>query len=415
MFKEFDMSLHAVRCSIVWLVLCPFEEVPRAQRELEIVSKKGYFIHIVDATNAVSKKNEIEGQNCSFHHIKMPKMKSSEQGGILYFCKSFLHYLHYYLSAFVLLLSLQRKSKIIGIHCFHLYTLPLGVAFKKILKCQLIYDAYEFSYFYFKRYVPGILVPFLCRIEGKLSHKADLVLTWWKTQDKFFQKYYGLRTTIFPNLLPPRFVKKPFSFNREREKLGVSLHDFVVLFAGSMLPRQYRLFELLDAAKILKSSSHVTNIKLLFASADPADPVKAYARKIGIYEHCKFLGNVPYNEISKLCLVSDVVYAEVEPTLNQLVLPSAKIFEAMLCKKPVITCHIGEKSKLVNKAKCGLTIKPEVEEIAKALLKFVENKKMRLRMGINGYEYYVKNYSWEKYSRIFLSAYEKILFPKSIK
>lgn len=389
-------------------MLCPFEEIPRAQRELEIVSKKGYFIHIVDVTNVVSEKNELEGQNCSFHHIMMPNMKSSEQGGILHFSKSFSYYLHYYLSAFVLLLSLQRKSKIIGIHCFHFYTLPLGVVFKKISKCRLIYDAYEFSYFYFKRYAPGILIPLLCGIEGKLSHEADLVLTWWRTQDRFFQKYYGLRTTIFPNLLPPSFVKKSFSFNREREKLGLSPYDFVVLFAGSMLPRQYKLFELLDAVKILRSRSRVTNIKLLFASADPTDTVKAYARKIGIYEHCKFLGNVPYNEISKLCLVSDVVYAEAEPTLNQLVLPSAKIFEAMLCKKPVLTCHLGEKMKIVNEARCGLAIKPEASEMAEALLTFIKNGKMGEEMGMNGYRYYIKNFSWKRYSEIFLSAYEEL-------
>jgi glycosyltransferase involved in cell wall biosynthesis len=143
--------------------------------------------------------------------------------------------------------------------------------------------------------------------------------------------------------------------------------------------------------------------------------VKAYARKIGIYEHCIFFGGVPYNEISKLYLVSDVVYAEAEPTLNQVMLPSGKIFEAMLCKKPVITCHIGEKTKLVNEAKCGLTVKPEAEEIARAFLMLAKDARRRQRMGINGYNFYLKNYSWEKYSTIFLSTYEKLLSPESMK
>ena len=54
MIQKIDKVLHKTQRNIVWLMLCPFDEIQRAQREFEIVSKKGYFIHIVDVKNGSS-------------------------------------------------------------------------------------------------------------------------------------------------------------------------------------------------------------------------------------------------------------------------------------------------------------------------------------------------------------------------
>jgi glycosyltransferase involved in cell wall biosynthesis len=394
---------------ILMILPYPFDDSPRIQRQVSILSKKKYRINVIDVVDMKSRDKVVGIDGLSIHHVRVPKLHAPENVDMMYAFKALLWYLTFYSYAFVLIMKLHRKHGRLRVHCYHIYSLPLGILCKKILKCKIVYDACEFGYYYFRRYAPRILVPLLCEIEKRLGHNADLIFTWWRTQAKFFKKQYGLQSTIFPNLLPPDFVTNTVSLSGERKTLGLSPYDFVVLFAGSILPKQYKLYELLDAIELLVDQFNFEQIKLLIVSPDPKESLRDRAKGLGIAEHCIFLGGVPYREIPVLYRTCDVVYAEVEPTDNQLVLPSGKIFEAMLCKKPVITCHLGEKSKLVNEAKCGLTIKPEVEEIARAFLTLAKDAKKRERMGINGYNFYLKKYSWEKYSRIFLSAYEKLL------
>jgi len=288
--------------------------------------------------------------------------------------------------------------------------MPVGVIFKRILRCKLVYDVYEFYYLYFMKHAPSYLLPLLHIVEARLSRHADLVIPWWKTIAKFLRERYKIKNIlIFPNIPPRDFFDVNTSNEKWRKKIEIEPDDFVVLYAGS-LREHYKLKELLESCSILVYEYGVKNVKIMIAGSGPLlNALVEKAKNDKIEKYCRFLGPIPYEEISSLYHLSDIVYAMYEPVFDHLMLPSGKIFEAMICRKPVITCHLGEKKRLVEEARCGAIIRPDANEIAKSLLKFIKNEEMRVEMGLKGYNYLNENLSWEKYSKSFLSAYQECL------
>jgi len=398
------LNVH-ITYQIIMILPGPYSKTPRIQRECNILSKTGQNIHVIYMVSTKSEIREIETDKVIFHHIWIPLRAQHSLAKVV-------RYFLFYSFAFIQLLKLFKKNNKICIHSHHIHSLPLAIIFKRIMKCKVIYDAYEFYYFYFKRYAPQFLVPVLCKIEETLGRGADLIITCWKTQAEFLLKRYKLQSVIFPNLPPPDFFQNKISPDKMREKLGISSDDFII-FHGGGLAEHCKLNELLDAQSVLINKNYIKNIKLLISGRMGQSPIleslKNRAKRLGIEEHCIFLSGVPYKEISNFYRMSNVIYVMYEPIYDHLLLPTGKMFEAMVCKRPLITCNFGEKMKIVKKAKCGLAVKPQTLNIARALLKFINNKRMAKEMGMNGYNYYMEHFSWEKHSNIFLSAYEELL------
>jgi len=402
---------------IVMLFPGQSNKAPRLHRECYILSKAGYRIHIIDikGREIESPNAKLELENVTVHHIALPGFFSYEKTGnalkqALKIIEWLIHYFSFYIVASLLLLRLSNRYRIICIHCNHLHVMPVGVIFKNILRCKLIYDAYEFYYFYFKRHAPKLLVSALRKIEEKLAPRADLTVVCWRSQKLFLQSRYNVQNVvIFPNLPVPNYFMRDESHSDIGKEFGISSDDFVVFYGGG-LGEHYKLDQLLEAFNIIVNNCKVANAKLVIAgSGHRLRVLKGMAKRLKIEKNVLFLGRVPYQDMPRLYQTCDVVYAMYDPVLDHLLGVKQKIFEAMICGKPVITLSIGENAKLVKRAKCGLTIKPEMEEIAKALLNFINDEKMRKIMGRNGYHYFIKNFSWERYAKNLICAYKKLL------
>lgn len=404
------------RKSPIIVILEPenYEKQPRIQRECHILTQEGYNIHVIDIVDTWSNAKKRARDDVVIHSIFLPKSPYKKIGNplqqILYVGRRFLWYLLFYIFVSYHLFKLSRQNEIVFIHCNHIHSMPIGIIFKRILNCKLVYDAYEFYYLYFIRLAPSYLVPILHKIEPKLSHHADIIITWWETIADFLRKRYNLKNiVIFPNLPPTEFFVNTYSDKKRRKELGISSNDFVILYAGR-LTEEYKLRELLEACEILVYRYKVKNIKTVVIGSGPlSNSLKKMAKNLEIDQNCIFLGRIPYKEISNLYQLSNVVYAMYEPIYDHLMLPSSKIFEAMICKKPVITCHLGEKKRIVQEARCGVTIRPDADEIARVLLKFIRNEELGEKMGVNGYKYLNEFLSWERYSKSLLFAYRKVL------
>jgi len=405
---------------IVMLFPGQYDKAPRLQRECYILSKAGYHIHIIDIEERGVKfhPSDHKLENVTYHHIALPSFSYEKTGNVikrtLKIIERLIHYLSFYILASFLLLRLSDRYKIMCIHCNHLHTMPVGIIFKKILRCKLVYDAYEFYYFYFEKRAPKFLVPALQKVEEKLAPHADLTIVCWRNQKLFLQSRYNIQNVvIFPNLPIPDYFKNDDSrFKREstlnRMQFCIRPSDFIVLYCGSF-KEKCKLKDLFEACSFLVNKYKLSFVKIMMVGDGPLfDELKGRAEQLKIKQNVIFLGRLPYEKVVQCYMFSDVVYAMYETEGQYVLHPSQKIFEAMLCKKPVITCHLGENKKLVTKARCGFAIKPEPKEISKAILKLIKNKHLRMKMSVNGYQYYVKNFSWDKYREKLLSAYNEL-------
>lgn len=83
-----------------------------------------------------------------------------------------------------------------------------------------------------------------------------------------------------------------------------------------------------------------------------------------------------------------------------------KLIDYMACKRPVLCGVKGEAKEIVDDAKCGYVFNPNDEkQLVYCLLKILSNNEKSTEMGINGYNYVVKNFTIEKMQ----DAYERVI------
>lgn len=85
--------------------------------------------------------------------------------------------------------------------------------------------------------------------------------------------------------------------------------------------------------------------------------------------------------------------------------------EAMAYAKPIIItdkCYFPE----IEKLEAGIIIKPEVEDLARALNKLIMDQQLREKMGQNGRKLIIKKYTWDKIADQVIEMYKAVLNKK---
>ncbi len=83
------------------------------------------------------------------------------------------------------------------------------------------------------------------------------------------------------------------------------------------------------------------------------------------------------------------------------------LLEAMAAKLPIVATDVGDCRKLVQKANCGLIVKPGSSSKLAAAIKTMMADKNRARMGERGRDYVAKNFTWAKVAAYYNSAYRR--------
>lgn len=79
-------------------------------------------------------------------------------------------------------------------------------------------------------------------------------------------------------------------------------------------------------------------------------------------------------------------------------------------KKPLVVTNVGSLPEIVNNGKTGLVVPPKnPESLAKAVVKLIKNKRLRHKMGRNGYKKLNTEMSWDRVSNVLIRSYKKII------
>ena len=91
-----------------------------------------------------------------------------------------------------------------------------------------------------------------------------------------------------------------------------------------------------------------------------------------------------------------------------------KLIDYMACKRPVLCGVKGEAKEIVDDAKCGYVFNPNDEkQLVYCLLKILSNNEKSTEMGINGYNYVVKNFTIEKMQDAFERVIKSVLISSN--
>jgi len=101
---------------------------------------------------------------------------------------------------------------------------------------------------------------------------------------------------------------------------------------------------------------------------------------------------------------SVVVLPCVEASMSG-VIPVAYAF-----KKSLVVTNVGSIPEIVDNGKTGLVVPPKnPEALAKAVVKLLKNKRLRHRMGRNGYKKLNTELSWDRVLDVLIRSYKKII------
>jgi len=185
-------------------------------------------------------------------------------------------------------------------------------------------------------------------------------------------------------------------------------HDkFKIFYGGTIIPER----DILSVLRIVSENKDMELIVAGWGNTKLVETVKLYDKQ---YENISYIGGVPYEEIISHSLETDILFALYDPNIpnNKYSSPN-KLFEAMMCGKPIIVNDDVTMADIVREEKCGIVVKyGDYESIKNAILLLKLNENLRKELGDNGRAAYEKTYNWNIMEDRLLSLYESLVKTK---
>ena len=117
-----------------------------------------------------------------------------------------------------------------------------------------------------------------------------------------------------------------------------------------------------------------------------------------------------YKDVIKKTLEADVLFRFSDPKIPKTKYESPnKLFEAMMCGKPIIVSDGSSMADIVRDENCGLVVPyGDVDKIKKAILTLKNNPKLRQELGQNSRRAYENRYSWRIMEQRLLESYSQL-------
>lgn len=132
---------------------------------------------------------------------------------------------------------------------------------------------------------------------------------------------------------------------------------------------------------------------------------------IGKYNNTMFIGPLSYDKVLELTHHADALFALYDPAVpNYRYASPNKLFEAMMCGKPIIVSNNTLMARRVIEHDCGIVVDyDDVQSIREAILCLKENPNFARKLGENGKRAYREFYDWSLMKRRIIKIYKQIL------
>jgi glycosyltransferase involved in cell wall biosynthesis len=178
---------------------------------------------------------------------------------------------------------------------------------------------------------------------------------------------------------------------------------FSIFYAGYLLNDR-------GITDIIMAISDLPDVELVLAGPvidkNIIDDIAAHPTSV------KYIGWIPtYEEILNRSLSADMLFRFSDtalPTKNKYASPN-KLFEAMMCGKPILVSDNSSMGRIVRHNNCGLVVPyGDVGAMKEAIVKLINNPDLRAELGKNGRNAYEEKYSWTIMENRLVAAYEKL-------
>jgi len=290
-------------------------------------------------------------------------------------------------------LKLCKNKKFDIIHSHDLSSLKIGLKLKKRFSLPLIYDAHEIFGYMITQDVPNFFARQALDTEKKWIKDVDQIITVNEPLKKYFESISNHPVTIVMNAKEIKDIKYEPS---KSKKLSL-------IYLGSLNDCRF----LPEAIEVVRE---IPNVELIMGGIGKPEYLKFLKEKCSKIKNINFIGTIPMEEVLPMTKKSDVIICMFDPKyrINKVGLPN-KLFEAMVCGRPIICTKGIHSGDFVEKEKCGLAINYSTDELKKTIIRLRDNPKLCEELGKNGIDAAVKKYSWEKQEEKLLNVYKGII------
>jgi rhamnosyl/mannosyltransferase len=216
----------------------------------------------------------------------------------------------------------------------------------------------------------------------------------WGNPDRFFVVPYGINADSFTSLAPGAIAINSIKEKYQPEKIIFAVGRHVY----------YKGYEYL-----IRAMKDIANTILLLGGTGPlTDQLKNLANSLHLEKRIVFLGCIPEDQLASYYHAADVFCL---PSVEKSEAFGLVQLEAMACKKPVICCELHNGVTYVNQnGITGLVVPPrDPFALAQAINTLLQDEQLRLKMGANGYNRVITEFTQEKMWQETLNVYNKIL------
>lgn len=236
--------------------------------------------------------------------------------------------------------------------------------------------------------------------------RADAIIAVTPESKQFLIQRHGVDKNkielIKLGVLAERFAFSKKLRERTRKKYEIKPDEVVLMYSGIIYPRKY-LEMLVSAFSKLKAKKHARLLIVGSGEKNYIKKIKSMAADLGLGKKVIFAGLVNPRNLRDYYSASDIAV-----WVNN---NSISIMEAMACKRPVIIPALQLKG-LVSYNN-GYAFAPLNESrLIECMDNLIDDKNLRLKMGLNGYKAVIENFDYTKIAGDFLGVAKKVKIQK---
>jgi len=360
---------------------------PAVNKVAETLSENGYDVKLL----VWDRQNTLRAEGSDGYRIYRFKLKAPYDKLTVVFCLPI-----WWTYEFFFLL----KDKCNVIHACDLDTLIPAILAKLIKRIHLCYTIYDFyannlpdGRFQLARRLIRSLVAWVEKLGIGFAEILFLV------DEVRYEEVRGARI----NKLTYIYNSPPDYFDVNQTKKLKSASADLTVFYGGIINR------LRGLQFIARAVQDLDGVRLILAGAVHDEAF--LNNSVLTSKKIQYLGWLPsYKDIIKKTLEADILFRLSDPKIPKTKYESPnKLFEAMMCGKPIIVSDGSSMADIVREENCGLVVPyGDAGEIRKAILKLKDNPKLSQVLGQNGRRAYENRYSWQIMQQRLLDSYQQL-------
>ncbi|MFA5079155.1 MAG: glycosyltransferase family 4 protein [Dehalococcoidia bacterium] len=307
-----------------------------------------------------------------------------------------LHLLLWQQAAYREAMCLNKKSAFDAVHCHFLDTMPVGIRLKRKLAIPLVYDARDMYGYMMQASFPRWIARGFELLEKRWVAKADVIIAVSDIMQTCLRKITDRPVEVIMNCKPLQATGYRPPDNGGR---------FTVLYIGT-LHHARALPQLLQAIKDLK------DVFCVIGGIGEAGYVESIREECRSNPNVSFVGRVPVDRVLPMTAEADVVFCMFDPANpnNRIGMPN-KLFEAMVCGRPIICTRGIYSGQFTEEQGIGLAVEYETEALRQALIQMRDDPRLREEMGRRALSAAVSTYNWQSEQKKLVDIYGSLQGP----